>query len=221
MEIVDFLEHTFLFRGTDPATISVIIQHCDPSIITYKRGEEIYNSETGKGRVGFVVSGRCEVRRSSTEEKSVVLNILEKYSSFGILSALSADEFPTQIFASKNTEILYFNPAEIDYFVNNYSQISRNLIDFLVNRIHFLNTKISTFSGTRVENRLAAFIVFEYKKQNSDRLDFNCMKTSEGINAGRASVYRALSSLENSGLIEFNKNKLHILDFNGLERLSK
>ena len=106
-------------------------------------------------------------------------------------------------------------------FVNNYSQISSNIIKFLANRISFLNKKIATFSGSRVEDRLAAYLLNEVEKRAALEFPFNCNKTAEEINAGRASVYRAIASLEEAELITMSEKIIYIKDREGLERIVK
>ncbi|MBQ8303109.1 MAG: Crp/Fnr family transcriptional regulator [Clostridia bacterium] len=217
----DFLRGTFLFKETSDELVFNVLNCSPPIQREFKRGDLIYPFPTNEKMVGFVYSGRCEIRRARSDGGRVVLNILNKGDSFGILSIYSKEDFPTQIFASKNSTILFFTEEQIYDFVNNYSQISTNLIVFLANRIEFLNKKIETFSGCRVENRLSAFLLCEYEKNKSNEFTFNCRKTSEEINAGRASVYRALSSLQSDGLINLIDKKIIILDPQGLERIVK
>ena len=221
LNIARFLQKTALFSGVSIEEIHRLIDACKPKIIEYKRTELVYSSLTCDKRVGIILKGRCEVRREKSNSSRVVLNTIEEHGSFGILSILSEDEFPTSIFATKNSEILFFSAAQIDYFVNNSSQISKNIIGFLANRIIFLNKKIATFSGTRVEDRLAAFILCEREIYKSDSFPFNCQKTSEEINAGRASVYRAIDSFQSDGLIIVDNKKIYITDLEGLERITK
>ena len=216
----DFLKSTFLFHGLKDTELNNLLADNHPSYESYKRGEKVYSS-TDKRLVGFVVKGKCEIRRLKPDGSKTVLNSLGEYQSFGILSIFSADEFPTQIFALTNCEILYFTDDQIQGFVNSNLQISKNLINFLASRINFLNKKIATFSGTRVEDRLAAFLLCESEKYNSETFPFNCQKTAEEINAGRASVYRALTSLEEQGLVTIDNKKIYIKDLLGLERITK
>ena len=216
----DFLRCTFLFRGVNNDEISKILEENPPKIISYKRGDKIYSSIDEK-LVGFIVSGSCEIRRLKSDGSKTVLNCLGQNGSFGIMSVFSSEEFPTQIFDLKNSEILYFTDSQIKDIVNNNLQISQNLINFLVNRISFLNKKIATFSGTRVEERRAAFLLCQAHEHCSDSFHLNHQKTSEEINAGRASVYRALASLEDAGLISVNQKIISIKDHEGLERITK
>ncbi len=220
MLLNDFLKSTFLFSSIDDSELEALIEHSPPTHQSYKRGDKVYSS-TDRKLVGFVVNGKCEIRRIKPDGSKTVLNSLAEHQSFGILSIFSSEEFPTQIFALTNCEILYFTDEQIKDFVNSNLQISKKLINFLANRINFLNKKIATFSGTRVEDRLAAFILCERERFATDSFPFNCQKTAEEINAGRASVYRALTSLEEQGLLTVDNKKIYIKDLLGLERMTK
>ena len=215
------LKNTFLFRGIDDSTIEKILNNFSPEEKHFPRGETVYSSESEESFVGFILDGRCEVRQIKPDSSVALLNILQSSDSFGILSVLSEDKFPTQIIATKNSTVLCFSKAQMLDIVNNYSQIAMNLINFLANRISFLNEKIATVSATRVEERLALHLLSESRKANSSIFTFNCKKCAETINAGRASVYRALASLQEEGLISIVDKKIFINDLNGLERISQ
>ena len=221
MEITRILQGSFIFSGLTESETQEILNENPPNVRCFKRGELIYSSANGEGSVGFVLSGRCEIRLDRGDRGKTVLNILSEGDSFGILSVFSGDEFPTHIYATKNSEILFFTAEQIRHFVNNYSQISANLIKFLANRISFLNKKIATFSGNRVEDRLAAFLLNESERRGSLEFPFICNKTAEEINAGRASVYRALASLEENGIISMSEKTIFIKDLQALERIVK
>ena len=220
MAIIEILMQSFLFSGIDESTLTEIIKGSPPDVASFKRGEEIYSSANNEGTVGFILSGRCEIRLDRSAGRTV-LNILGSGDSFGILSVYSAEDFPTKIYATKNSEIAFFTGEQIASFVNNYSHISQNLIRFLAGRISFLNKKIATFSPSRVSDRLAVFLLSERERQASDVLAFNCQKTAEEIGAGRASVYRAIETLEAQSLIKASEKKILIIDREGLERIIK
>ena len=220
MEFNDFLKDSFLFRGIRDSELSRLLADNPPTVVSYKRGDLVYSSADER-LVGFVLSGECEIRRIKPDGSRVILNLICEKGSFGILSVFSKEAFPAQIFALRNSRILYFNEAQIKHFVNSSLQISTNLINFLVGRVDFLNKKIATFSGTRVEDRLSAFLLCQSEEYSSLTFPFNCQKTAEEINAGRASVYRAIASLEEEGLIKLDNKKITILDPKGLERIEK
>lgn len=217
MEIYNILKKTFLFTGLDEDSITRLLSKKEIRTIKFQRGETIYSCDNLEKKVGFVISGCCEVRKKKSASSDALLNTLSASDSFGILSIYSNDKFPTQIFASKNCEILFFSKDEIDDYANSSLQISQNLINFLTNRINFLNEKIAILSSTRVEDRLLQYLHFEAKREQSDTFYFNISKTSDAINAGRASVYRALESLQNDGIISLHEKQIIILNKKILE----
>ena len=218
MDYTSILKQTFLFKNLDDKTISDLLSENSPQVVSYKRGDRVYSSTNFKA-VGFILDGRCEIRRDRNDGSKIVLNTLSQYDSFGILSIFSDDEFPTQIYATKNSQVMYFSDAQINHFVNNYSQISLNLIKFLTGRISFLNKKITTFSGACVEEKLAAFLLCEIEKHSSNTFPFNYQKTADEINAGRASVYRAIGSLTKENIILIADKQINIINRPLLERI--
>lgn len=219
MKNFEFLSGSFLFNGLSKEELSRLLRDSEPRISSYKRGELIYSSASSERLVGFVLSGGCEVRRERGSCGSVLLNMLERGDSFGILSVFSDGDFPTRIYAARSCEILFFTDSQIRSFIDASPEVNHNLIRFLAGRIAFLNKKIATFSGNRVEDRLAAFLLCEADKYSSEVFPFNYVKCGEEINAGRASVYRAVASLEGEGLIKITEKQVHITDRIGLERI--
>lgn len=221
MILNEFLSKTFLFKSVDGEDINRIICDYPPTLVSHPRTDKIsYNDDSNPG-VGFIMSGRCEVVRFKSDGTHTVLNLLGPADSFGILSVLCDDEYSTEIYVTKNSEILYFSKEQILQIVNSYSQIAMNLVSFLAGRISFLNKKIETFSGTRVENRLASYLLIEEERYGCAEFPFNLKKCSEAINAGRASVYRTIDSFCDEGLIKFVDKKIYINDRKGLERIKK
>lgn len=221
MDVSKILSETFLFSGIETDRINTIISDSPPEIISYKRGETVYSSADPDRKVGFVASGKVDVRIERHDGAKTLLNSLYESDSFGVLSVYSSEEFPTKIYAAKNCTIIFFSAEQIDKFVKNYSQISANLINFLAERISFLNRKIATLSQGRVDDKLAAHLLSESKRCGSVTIDLNCSKISEIIGVGRASVYRALYSLEADGLISVNQKEITIINPEGLERMTK
>ena len=89
-------------------------------------------------------------------------------------------------------------------------RITKNYISYLSQRILFLNEKISVLSAGTAEERLKLLLL--------QRGSLKCSMTSlsQELNLGRASLYRAIASLESKGIIRQEKNSIVILDDKGL-----
>ena len=218
----DFLSCVFLFRGVDDKTLASVLKSITTEIKPYAHKDEIYTPSDYEHKLGFILDGECTVERVKGDGNSVPLNSLKKGDSFGIMAILSCeDEFPTRIVAKRNSEILFISKEDTLKIINKYPEIAMNVISFLANKISFLNGKIATFSSSSVEEKLSNYILSEYKKHKSDSIPFNCKKSAEAISAGRASLYRAINTLSDAGIIKLENKKIYILDPSGLERNSK
>lgn len=221
-EVCDFLSETFLFSGVEKVDIVGMLEEITPDVKDYPAGAEIYSPQLYEHKLGFVVDGECSVERIKNDGSAVPLNTLKRGNSFGIVAVLSSeDEFPTRIVSKRKTKILFISKPDTLKLIQKYSAVSMNVIRFLAGKIDFLNQKIATFSSDTVEDKLANFLLIEYKKRGSNEFLFNCKKTAEAINAGRASLYRAISALSEAEIIKLENKKIIILDPQGLERKTK
>ena len=213
MNYTEFFSATFLFKGVPLEELDVLLR--DKVIEqSFLRGDMIYSPQKHNNMIGFVYDGECEV----CSDVGVPLNKISVGDSFGILVALTDNkDFPTTVFAKKNTTVLFLeNVAVVQMYKNDFS-ICRNIMDFLIDRIKFLNSKIGTFSADCVEKKLAKHLLF--KSQGCDTLTLNLKHTAEALSIGRASLYRALSSLEEKQLIRREEKQIIIIDPKGLERI--
>ena len=216
-----FLKDTFLFNNIDKNAITSLLESIVTEEKSYRRGELIFSPDEFEHKVGFILRGECLVGRQSGGS-FVPLNTISSGGSFGILTVFSArDEFPTLVKAKSKCSILFFSADAIRSLVERSPTVSMNVIEFMARKINFLNDKITSFSGGSVEEKLAGYLLEQMKKHASLTFDLNKKKSAEALNCGRASLYRALSILEEDGYISFNDKKINIADPEGLERILK
>ena len=218
--INEVTENFFVFRGLSLAKRESLLSLCSLDSRVYKKGDVIYSQDLYEPKVGFVLSGRCEVRRTKADAQALTLNVLEKYDSFGVLAVFSNEEFPTQIYAAKDCEILFFTRSEIMTLIDESAVVSKNIIEFLTDRIAFLNRRIATFTCAKAEDKLASYLLSEYARCGVE-IPFNCQKVAAIINVGRASIYRALAILTDAGYIKYDTKKIEIINYQELERILK
>ena len=217
----DFLSGVFLFQNVKTETLVDILQEISPEVKKYSHKEVIYTPNQYEKKIGFVISGECSVDRIKSDGSSVPLNTLKPGSSFGIMAILSSEEeFPTRITAIKASQILFISECDFLMLLKKHSQVAMNVICFLADKISFLNHKIATFASDSVEEKLSNYIFDKYKKFG-DSFTFNCKKGAEAISSGRASIYRAIASMTEAGIIKLENKKIYILDPEGLERKTK
>ena len=216
------LKQTFIFSHLTNEDFDVAISKITPTVKSFKRDEVIFSQSLFSAAMGIILSGRCIVRKAKSQGEDVPLNVLTKTDSFGVISVLSErEEFPTEIIAVENSEIIFISKRDIWFLIENYPEISQSFIRFLSDKIVFLNDKISTFSAYNVEQKLSNYLLQLSKKTNDTTLVFSKSAASRAINSSRASLYRAIDALSEKGIINLDGKKIIITDPLGLERNSK
>ena len=218
---IEFFSGVFLFSSLPEDKLSAALSECEPELRSFSRGELIFSPRCYEKELGVILEGECEIVRRKNDGAEVVLNVLKSRDSFGILAVLGKDEFPTEIAAKREAKVFFIKKSKLLRVIRHYPTVAMNVINFLTEKISFLNRKIATFSSESVEEKLRMFLLGEYKKIGATEFSLNCKKCSEAISAGRASVYRGIDALEKSGIIKYENKKIIIKDLEGLERTKK
>ncbi len=199
-----------LFCGCDKAHLPRLLEEAGGYQSDFEPQEVIPFLQEGHGRVGIVLRGK--VRVFSSEDKQTLLNCLEPGAMLGVSSLYTAngaaDTFMT---AAVATRILFFDETMLDPIWEN-PVTRKNLIFFLSGRIRFLTEKIASFTSPDTETKLA-----RYLKKNMDENAVvsgfrSYCELAKTLHLGRASLYRALDKMEESGFIRRQGKTICILN---------
>lgn len=200
-----FLSETFLFSDFSENEILDLPCKIDPTSVACEKGERIEITRSGEEKIAFVLSGECEVM-----SERLVLNTLKKGDSFGILSIFSNEPYPTAIVAKKNSRILFLTKETLLQLINCSPKISFNVIRFLSGRVSFLNRKVATLGSASVEEKCVHLLKDLFQKFGAV-IPFPISSMARKLGVGRASLYRALESLTEKGILRHEDTCVHIL----------
>ncbi len=207
----DFFENTFLFSGLKPDESKNILSRLCPKTETFSDGAVILSPETTHKRIGFIVNGKCIVYRRREDGSTVLLNRLYQYDSFGMLSMFSTtSSFPTTVIAKGDTSVVFLSENDSDILME-CPKIAYNMLRFVVKKAIFLNEKIAQLSGKDITEKLFEYLRSQNTKNDKDTFHVNMTDASRALGCGRASLYRALHSLCEQGMIEYRDSNVKIL----------
>ena len=220
-KLADILSKSFLFDKLSVREVCELLSPLDLTLKEYHKDEIIYSPTSFEMKVGFVISGECIAVKKHEGFDDIPLNSMVPGASFGVLTCFTnIKEYPTYIIAIKDSLVAFLSKESIIKLVKKNGTVALNILNFMGNRINFLNDKISSFSSPSIEIKLATFLLQEYRK-NGDNIKISKVSLAKTLGTGRASVYRTIDKLKNEGIIECNAKFIKILNPLQLERISK
>lgn len=201
----------FLFNGIDRADAESLLEMSGMETKSYKSGEVIYEPDSFSRSLGVMLSGSAGVTTVGGSKK-VVLRNLVKSDVFGAASLFGGEEYVTVIRAKTAVTAAFIGQEAVERIITTDSRASINYIRFLSDRIRFLNRKIACFTAGCADSSVALYLLnLERNSDGSVMMPAAYKPLADMLGIGRASLYRALDSLEAAGAIVRNGRSITII----------
>lgn len=219
MTKTEALKSCALFKNTADGFINEIL--CDPRTEwkTVEAGDTIFCENSGSQPVLCVLaSGSLLVFREHNGAR-VLLNEIKSAGVVGAASLFGGEYlYSTTVQAKKRCQVLLLRQSQMDELVRKDGDFAVNYITFLSEKIRFLNNRIASFTSGSALSRLAGYLLS--REQNSV-CSVSRTKIASELDIGRASLYRAMDTLTQSGAISTDGKSIIILDRDKLLSLSR
>ena len=162
------------------------------------KGSEIYKN----GFLGVIVSGTAKLKRKNDFGGSVTVRTLTANEIFGSASVFgSLKEGSSSIIADRTCVCSYISEQNLRALLTEIPKTAVNYIEFLTEKIRFLNRRVDTFSADCAEQRIYEFLLSVSDENGKAEPSVNLAELARRLKIGRTSLYRCLNSLEDGGLI--------------------
>lgn len=190
----------------------------------YQNDEYIFFAGDTVNYVGIVLSGALELIKENPAGLKHILDFLGPSNLFGESIVCTQKRIATVTVRVKEDSKVLFIPYEriIKTCGNSCSfhhQIIKNMMMLLGEKNSHLNQKIEILMLKGMREKLAAFLLNEYQKHNSQTFQIipNRNELADYLNVSRPSMSRELSRMKELGMIDYYQNSFKILS---LERLT-
>lgn len=190
------------------------------TIRSFRSGEEM--KADFSPAVGILLSGRGVIY-SADKERSTILRFIAPGNMIGVASVFAKEPVNTRTFACGDgkSEMLFIGRDTFEYLLENEPVFRRNLVEFLADRISFLNSKIDCVTAGNAERKLALFIKSAPTGEDGcARLGMSMTSLAQTLDLSRASLYRAFDSLEADGAISRTGKTVKILSREKLNEIN-
>ena len=151
--------------------------------------------------MGLVLRGSARVYSADTT-RQVLLRPIGTGDLVGVAQLFSADgPSMSRMIASRETVMLILEELAVRRLLDASPRFRDNCLAFLAGRVAFLNRKIATFTAGSAERRLALYLDAAADDQDSLTLTTSISTLADTLDISRASLYRALETLEQDGFL--------------------
>lgn len=206
-DIAEYFKKADIFSGADEEILKdVLNMHAE--IKSFKKGETVFSEENFIPCVCVILEGSAIVRKGGT-----VISHLKKYDLYGAAFLYNdISVFRNTVTALTPLSVAVLSKDGTDILLKSDPDFSLGYIKYLSHRVTFLNDKIEGYTAQSAEEKL-----MRYLKKNSENQNGKCeiavsmKELSSVLCISRASLYRVLDSLEQSGKIRREGKKIFIV----------
>lgn len=205
----NILREIFLLNGlTDEVKQSVLKKLAKPML--FKKGTVIYSNEHFPDAIGFVISGKAVA--VTNNQSGLYMQTFSKCDCFGAAAIFgNGGDYVSNITAKTDVEIVFVTENELKKLFEEFPVIAVNYITFLTQKIRFLNKKLSLISCSSSEDTLFKYLSSVTDKDGVAKIPKSMTLLAKMLGMGRATLYRALDSLEANGYIIKNNNLIKVI----------
>ena len=197
-EICEFLDRIPLFEGLFSEKA-----FGNPEEITLGAGEE-YEI---KNSIAVLFRGKVEIYK-----KKAFLKKAEAPSVLGFATLFDEKQtYISTVIPKTETTLLVFDSKTVEKMILESSEFSHRLIVLLGEKIRYLNRRIDFYTSEGAEGKLHEFLLATAKGDGERFVEIPMSRLSEILDIGRASLYRAIASLEEKGYVKKQGKKIILI----------
>ena len=187
----------------------------------YEKGSFIHSSDRDCLGMLFILSGEIRTYILSDEGREITLfrlypNDLCVLSASCVISQIS---FDTQMTARQDTEVLIIPPNITALLKEQNISVRCFLYEQATERFSEVMWAMQQILFKGLDQRLAAFLVEECERTNSNTVRMTHEQIARNISSAREAVARMLKQFTQDGLVELKRGEIIIKDTDGLKRL--
>lgn len=202
---VELLEKSDIFKNTDRSLIKTVLQN-NARLALYSKGEAVFNKDSAPS-LCLIYKGEARVKKGET-----VISHLKQGDIFGAAFLYGENRlFLNEVSALTDLKVIVIDKEGVDLIISFDKNAALNYIIYLSERVTFLNSKIEGYTKPSAGEKLMLYLE-KHCCENGDEcfISVSMTELSSVLGISRASLYRVMADLENSGKIKRNGKKIYL-----------
>src|SRR5215208_7068300 len=187
-------------------------------------GQEFYASSEHDGGLFMLEEGHVVIYKRTSSGKQITFAV---HSAGVVLPALRLQGLAAK--AIESSDLAFMGREDLEYFLRRKPQIGLRLMDLLAENLRLMDARISDVMHKRVSARLASLIDWLIEEEgivdgSGDRVipyPFSLERRRTSIGARRLTIPLAYRALQDEGVVELRRRRIHVKDLNLLQRITE
>jgi CRP/FNR family transcriptional regulator len=187
-------------------------------------GQEFYASSEHDGGLFLLEEGHVVIYKMTSSGKQITFAV---HSAGTVLPAQRLQGLAAQ--AIESSVLAFMRREDLEYFLRRKPQMGLRLMDLLAGNLRLMDARISDVIHKRVSARLASLIEWLIDEEgivdgSGDRVipyHYTHEQLGTIIGARRVAVTLAFRDLQDEGLVEVRRRRIHVKDPNLLQRIAE
>lgn len=218
-ELVDFLAKVRYFAGMRVSEIEAVasfvfekeVEKGDVIVWEGDRGDPLY----------FVAVGAVKCFKTSEEGKEQIVRIILPADSFNDLAAIDGGPNSANAEAMSRVVLYGISKGDLDRAMLDHPLMLLNALKVLSARARYLLGLVEDLSFRHVLNRIAKVLLDHTAGGSDSRPRLTQQDMAAIVGTAREVVGRSLKTLQQEGVIRMDRNRLVIVDREGLRRMAQ
>ncbi|MBU2574215.1 MAG: Crp/Fnr family transcriptional regulator [Elusimicrobia bacterium] len=218
--VTEILKKVLFFKGLTLKEIRQILAIAH--IKRYKAGELIFMKEDIGNHFFIVKSGRIKIFTSIGTEKRKTFAFLKKGDFFGEMSLLGGKVRSASALAVDEAELLVISKNNFKRLILENPDFTLKLLHTLVDRLNKSNKEVESMLFHNILGRLADTIIELTKDKHTSplKMALDQNELAEYMGTTRVPVCRAINTLKKSGVIDYKRGELIVLNIKKLRSIA-
>lgn len=201
-----------LFHGVFPDADALAAEASHGGYTTVRFAPGDVMAYLGVRWMALVLRGHAKVY-SADAGRQVLLRSISSGDLVGAAQMFAADAPPmSRMIADRETDLLILEESAVQRLLDASPRFRDNYLTFLADRIAFLNRKITTVTAGSAERRLALALDSMAGGGETFTLSTSLQNLADTLDISRASLYRALETLEQDGFLTRTGKQFRLTD---------
>jgi CRP/FNR family cyclic AMP-dependent transcriptional regulator len=187
-------------------------------------GQEFYASSEHDGGLFLLEEGHVVIYKMTSSGKQITFAV---HSAGTVLPAQRLQGLAAK--AIESSVLAFMRREDLEYFLRRKPQMGLRLMDLLAGNLRLMDARISEVIHKRVSARLASLIEWLIDEEgivdgSEDRVipyHYTHEQLGTIIGARRVAVTHAFRALQDEGVVEVRRRRIHVKDPNLLQRIAE